>query len=922
MIDEIETLEAQLAGATDLWQRIDLLNALARALQNCDTHRAIAFGEQAEQLARQSEFEFQPYQSGLAASLRHLGELHLRLSNYDAALSYALEALSLFEDLGDLAEQAAVLSLIATIYMHLSIHPDSLAYFIKARRTWEKLGDRRGEAAVLNSIGYLYMMLADYDKALAYLMDSLEIFNTLDEKKGQADVLVNCCNAYEALLDSNPALLCGQQSVRLYREIGDGQGEAEVLISIGRVYQRRGDYAQALAHYSESLRIFQEIDRRLGVASVLLHIGKLHSQQAQLDQALSYLQQALTIAEEISAQQIYYECHLALVEVYRQVGDFEKAFFHYEQYHTYKETVFNEETDQRLKSIEVAHQVEAARQEAEIVRLRNVELEQEVAERKHAEAAMQASAAKTAALYQLTRALALHDSLPATLQSVVNSVTAALAAEQVVLHLFDLKAGQVTHVVESRPGLAHPYRLPFEGLLEGVIGWAVRNVQPVLSSKVRPDPRESPAIQQQRLRMQVGAVVVVPLYYRGIMFGTLTAINRADERDFTQEDLTLLLAMGSQTAIAISDARRSEEMARLKEFNENIVQGVGEAILLEDAQGFITFANPAAETLLGYASAELIGQHWTGLVSRDVVEQIYAQMVKRFRQRHGRYETTLLHKDGHQIPVIVSALTLLTEGKVVGVLAAFTDITERKLAEEALQQRSAELEAQNAELDAFAHTVAHDLKNPLTTLMGFSDVLETRFEALSEERRRYCVQSIGQIVHKMDEIVDGLLLLARVRGIADIAVEPLDMGKMVAVVCDRLKGTIEEDAAEVVLPASWPAALGYGPWIEEVWANYLSNAIKYGGQPPRVELGATLQEEGGVRFWVRDNGEGLTPEQQRRLFTPFERLHNGTAPGHGLGLSIVRRIVEKLGGQVGVEGGVGQGCCFWFTLPGVGGDRV
>jgi len=125
--------------------------------------------------------------------------------------------------------------------------------------------------------------------------------------------------------------------------------------------------------------------------------------------------------------------------------------------------------------------------------------------------------------------------------------------------------------------------------------------------------------------------------------------------------------------------------------------------------------------------------------------------------------------------------------------------------------------------------------------------------------------------------------------------------------------------------SAWPAALGYGPWIEEVWVNYLSNAIKYGGQPPRMELGADPlpnpppqagEGKGGgmVRFWVRDNGSGITPEDQSRLFAPFTRLDQIRAGGHGLGLSIVRRIVEKLGGQVGVESQVGSGSTFSFTL--------
>jgi two-component system sensor histidine kinase/response regulator len=103
--------------------------------------------------------------------------------------------------------------------------------------------------------------------------------------------------------------------------------------------------------------------------------------------------------------------------------------------------------------------------------------------------------------------------------------------------------------------------------------------------------------------------------------------------------------------------------------------------------------------------------------------------------------------------------------------------------------------------------------------------------------------------------------------------------------------------------------LGYAPWIEEVWANYISNAR---GQPPQVTIGATAQPDGRIRFWVQDNGSGLSTEAQQRLFTPFTRLEQAHIKGHGLGLSVVQRIIEKLGGQVGVES---MGSTFYFTLP-------
>jgi PAS domain S-box-containing protein len=234
---------------------------------------------------------------------------------------------------------------------------------------------------------------------------------------------------------------------------------------------------------------------------------------------------------------------------------------------------------------------------------------------------------------------------------------------------------------------------------------------------------------------------------------------------------------------------------------------------------------------------------------------------------------------------------------------------------DALRQYGMELEARNQDLDAFAHTVAHDLKNPLAYMVGFAELLEEDAGLMPPEAVRRYLHTIAQNGRKMTNIIDELLLLAGVRQLEQVALVPLNMAEIVADAQRRIGDLIEENQAQISLPNSWPPAQGHGPWVEEVWVNYISNAVKYGGSPPRVELGANREDDGSVRFWVRDNGPGLTAEEQARLFTSFERLDRVRAKGHGLGLSIARRIVEKLGGQVGVASRTGRGSVFFFTLP-------
>ena len=230
-----------------------------------------------------------------------------------------------------------------------------------------------------------------------------------------------------------------------------------------------------------------------------------------------------------------------------------------------------------------------------------------------------------------------------------------------------------------------------------------------------------------------------------------------------------------------------------------------------------------------------------------------------------------------------------------------------------LQQQKEDLEAQNAELDAFAHTVAHDLQNPLTLIIGYAEAMQLDGEDAFAPRQWKMLSTVSKNTRRMSNIVNELLLLASVRQ-KEIEARPLDMGSIVQVALSRLTHLIPPNA-QITMPEQWPTAVGYAPWVEEVWENYLSNALKYGGDPPHVTLGCELMPNQTIHFWVRDNGYGLTKEEQRLLFVPFTKLSQVRVTGHGLGLSIVQRIMQKLGGDVSLTSTSGQGSTFGFTLP-------
>jgi len=417
------------------------------------------------------------------------------------------------------------------------------------------------------------------------------------------------------------------------------------------------------------------------------------------------------------------------------------------------------------------------------------------------------------------------------------------------------------------------------------------------------------------LRLGLRSYAGAPIVHKNRVLGTFCLFNRAPNA-FSEDDRALLTAIGQQIGVAVENARLFHQSTTRRLYLEGVLAAAPDAIITLDRNHEIVEWNDGAERLFGYPSAEVVGKDLDPLIADPAVldeAMDFTRTVMRGEKLTPK-EAVRYRKDGTPVDVLLAGSPFLIEGEFGGAVAVYTDISELKAAQEALRQYAAELEARNEELDAFAHTVAHDLKNPLQHLVGYADLLADDYEGLPPEIRQEALRTIVATADRMHSIIGELLLLAEVRR-GEVTMEPLDMGPIVASAQACLGYLINRRSAEISEPDTWPTVLGHAPWIEEVWANYLSNAIKYGGHPPRIEIGAEPGCNGNVRFWVRDNGQGLTQQEQASLFTPFTRLHQVKAEGHGLGLSIVRRIMDKLGGQVGVESEVGVGTAFFFTLP-------
>lgn len=385
----------------------------------------------------------------------------------------------------------------------------------------------------------------------------------------------------------------------------------------------------------------------------------------------------------------------------------------------------------------------------------------------------------------------------------------------------------------------------------------------------------------------------------------------------------------SKIARNISDRRRAEEaVARLAA----VVRSSNDAILTKTLEGKITSWNEAAERTFGYSAAEAVGSPVTILFPEDRIREEQDILAKITRgELVSHYPTIRRRKDGSLVDVSVTISPIRdSHGRIIGASNVSRDITEEKRTQDAIRQLNLTLESRVAErtrsledsireLDAFAYTVAHDLRAPLRAVHTFGQMLiEELGPRLQGEEKEYLRQMIDAGA-RMDTLISDLLAYTRISR-QEARLEPVDLELTVDKVLAELRPELAERRAAVQVDRPLPGVLGHSLMLGQAITNLVSNAVKFvpAGTPPQVRIRAESRHgsaSGAVRLWIEDNGIGIAAEQQGKLFKVFERLHTREQfPGTGIGLAIVRRAVERMGGRTGVESAFGRGSRFWIEL--------
>lgn len=418
-------------------------------------------------------------------------------------------------------------------------------------------------------------------------------------------------------------------------------------------------------------------------------------------------------------------------------------------------------------------------------------------------------------------------------------------------------------------------------------------------------------------RSQSGPTLVQPICIQDRPLGALLIGRKGDDRTFDETDRRLCQAIASQVATAIDNARlyqsvdeqarRLAELLRVREEEatqrQAILESIADGVVVAGDAGQVVLANAAAERILGLSREQLIGQ---------AIKRLYAELLRAAGRRMG--DQAILQWDD-KIVMGSLAPVRMPEGTVLGYVAIFRDVTRERQAEQAKSD--------------FVATISHELRTPMTSIKGYSDLLAGGAVGSVTPQQRRFLEIVRTNSERMISLVNNLIAASEIeRGPIEIEARPVDMAEVIAEAVQAVRCQAGERQLDLIvtMPPNLPPVLGDRQRLRQVMDNLLDNAWRYTPDHGRITLWAAevCQETRSgqpapcVVINIRDTGVGIRPEDQAHIFDKFFRAENPLsveAGGTGMGLAIVKGLVEAHGGRVWVESQPGAGSTFGFIVP-------
>jgi PAS domain S-box-containing protein len=484
------------------------------------------------------------------------------------------------------------------------------------------------------------------------------------------------------------------------------------------------------------------------------------------------------------------------------------------------------------------------------------------------------------------------------------------------IRILDQKAGGM--VVSVARGLSSPEFLKTVVYLNsshrsiGKIVFETR--QPYISSDIQKDDKNK-FRHGFMLREGIVSAAFVPIMSKNRFLGMMM-VGSFKLHGFSQYEIDLLMAFGSQIGTALENARLYDEVSKGKAYIENLVENAADLIISTNLDDQILTWNRGAEVLFGYRKDEVIGKHLSILLPSERFHELEEMRAKvQISGALRDIEIRSKKKDGVLIYLSLSVSPVRDlDGKIVGFLRVAKDITEKKRYERRLK----ELDKMKSD---FVSNVSHELRTPLTAIKGSVDnMLDGLTGSLNEKQLRY-LNRIKSNTDRLSRLINDLLDLSRIEsGRVEVRQTTLPLTALTEEVAEHMRALAAEKLIRIEVPSSDPSVTVWADRdkVTQVLMNLIGNAVKFTPQDGKITVALEKNGNDYIQISVADTGPGILPEEQNKIFSKFYQVANidkQKPKGSGLGLAISKALVEMHGGKIWMDSEVGRGSTFYFTLP-------